>query len=364
MSDERQLYPLERAVVDAWPSDDWRDMHVVLAVSGGPDSVALLSAMQRLKQQVGGRGRLFVGHLNHRLRGEVADADQEWLAGLCQRLDVPLEADRADVAALATAQGDGFEAAARTARYDYLIRIAERVGARWVATGHTQDDQVETVLHRLMRGTGLTGLAGMPRCRPLTPSVSLVRPLLGSRRCDVLAYLAKLGEDYRTDATNRDLRFTRNRLRHELLPKLRTAFDGDFDGAIVRMAAQAAEAQAVIDQYAAAVAAKYVEFDWPAKDEPNDRPVVGQAAPLAAGLKIDCRPLAVEPGIVVREVCRTAWREAGWPLQAMGAEKWQQLADLVTDWRDRKGVNFPGNILASQEDGWLRLCRADALAPK
>jgi tRNA(Ile)-lysidine synthase len=360
MSDEQKQHPLELAVVDEWPGHTWCDTHVVLAVSGGPDSVALLRAMCRLKKLAGGRGQLFVGHLNHVLRGEAAGADQEWLAGLCQRLDVPLEVGRADVAALAEAQGDGLEAAARTARYQFLSRTAERLGARWVATGHTQDDQVETVVHRLMRGTGLTGLAGMPRYRPLAPSVSLVRPLLGSQRCEVLGYLAELRQEFRTDVTNSDLRFTRNRLRHELLPLLRKEFNTDFDAAIVRLAHQAAEAQVVIDRYAATLAAKCVVLDWPAKDERSERPIFGQAGLMAVRLRIDCRPLADEPSLVVCEVCRTVWREAKWPQQAMGTDQWQQLADLVADRGDMKASNLPGNVLASRQDGWLRLCRAEA----
>ena len=135
-----------------------------------------------LKKEASGSGTLYVAHLNHALRGSDADADEAWLKALCQRWNVPLELGRANVSEIAVQHGDGLEAAARTARYDFLRQTAERLGARFVATAHTSDDQVETVLHRLVRGTGLAGLAGIPITRPISPSVTLVRPLLDVRR--------------------------------------------------------------------------------------------------------------------------------------------------------------------------------------
>src|SRR5262245_51646105 len=174
-------HPLEDAVDKAWPTRQWSDSHVVLAVSGGPDSVALLRAVMSLKQRAGGPGRLFVAHLHHGLQA-AADEDQAWLEKLCRRWGIPIELGRADVATSAAEYGDGLEAAARDARYEFLRATAEALGARWVAAGHTADDQVETVFHRIVRGTGFAGLAGMPRARALAPSVTLVRPLLDVRR--------------------------------------------------------------------------------------------------------------------------------------------------------------------------------------
>jgi tRNA(Ile)-lysidine synthase len=331
----------------------------LLAVSGGPDSVALLRAVNSLKRQAGGRGQVFVGHLNHALRGADADADQAWLATLCGRLGLPLEVGTADVAGLAAEQGDGWEAAARAARYEFLCRTAERVGARWVATGHTRDDQVETIVHRLIRGTGLAGLAGMRTARPLSPSVSLVRPMLAIRRSEVLAYLSELGQDYRTDATNADARFTRNRLRHQLLPLLRAEFNADFDEAIVRLAEQAAESQRAIDRYSAEVVAKCVRINWPASIGLAECEKLDEGALLAAeNVRMDCRPLVGEPMLIVREVLRAAWRDANWPLQAMGYEQWQQLALLAgAGGENQPQVNMPGNVLALRDDEMLLLRR-------
>jgi tRNA(Ile)-lysidine synthase len=170
-------FSLQVEFTDAWSPATWRDSHVVLAVSAGPDSVAMLRAALAIKARAGGRGQLHVAHLNHALRGAESDADAAWLKALCTRLNVPLQIDKADVAEIAARQGDGLEAAARAARYDFLRRTAERLGARFVATAHTADDQAETVLHRTLRGTGLAGLRGIPRVRPLTDHAGQASPL-------------------------------------------------------------------------------------------------------------------------------------------------------------------------------------------
>jgi tRNA(Ile)-lysidine synthase len=338
MSIDRGLHPFELAISAGWQMADWQDTHVLLAVSGGTDSVAMLRAVNSLKSQAAGRGQLFVGHLNHGMRGADADADQAWLAALCARLGVRFEAGAADVAGLAAEQGDGWEAAARTARYDFLCQTAERVGARWVATGHTRDDQVETIVHRLVRGTGLTGLMGMPRTRPLSPTVTLVRPMLSVRRSDVLRYLGALGQESRTDATNTDVRFTRSRLRHKLLPLLRAEFNADFDDAIMGLAEHASESQRVIETLSEDLAARSVRVE-------------------ADTIRIDCRLLVGQPALIIREVCRAAWREANWGQQAMGFDQWQQLASLAIGGENQPQINLPGNIHAGRAAEMLLLWR-------
>jgi tRNA(Ile)-lysidine synthase len=244
-------------------------------------------------------------------------------------LEVSFDVGTCDVAAIAAREGDGWEAAARSARYEFLKRMAERIGARFVATAHTADDQVETVLHRIIRGTGIAGLAGIRAVRPLSPSIALVRPMLEIRRSEVLDYLASLGQGFRTDVTNEDPRFTRNRLRHELLPALRRTINADVDAAILRLAGQAAETQQYIVEQAARLAAECVVADF-------------------THVEIDCGRLQREPAIVLREVFRIAWQRARWPEQSMGFEQWQQLAALARGKR-AQAINLPGNIRAECE---------------
>jgi tRNA(Ile)-lysidine synthase len=259
------------------------------------------------------------------------------LRGLCARLDVPLEVERAGVTAIAAEQGDGLEAAARAARYDFLQQVAERIGARYVATAHTADDQVETVLHRVLRGTGIDGLAGIRKARPLTASVALVRPMLGLSRANVIEYLDAMGQDYCTDATNSDLQWTRNRLRHELLPLLRERYNTQVDAAITRLAAQADDTQQLISELAGRLATSVVQGD-------------------SKQMRIDCQELAGQPPIFVREVIKTAWQLAGWKEQAMGFHEWQLLARLAAS-DEAPVLNFPGNIRARREGAVLLLER-------
>jgi tRNA(Ile)-lysidine synthase len=337
---------LERRLAKNWPVENWRDSHVVLAVSGGADSVAVLRAMIALKVGCGGTGRLFAAHLNHCLRGNEADADAAWLTALCERLGLPLEVGKVDVSLLANDQGDGREAAARAARYGFLQQTAERLGARFVATAHNADDQTETVLHRILRGTGLAGLAGIPGGRPLSPSVALVRPLLAVKRREIDDYLAELGQDFRADTTNEDSRFTRNRLRHDLLPLLREKFNSEVDDALLRLATQAGETQQVIEALAEGIVCDCVviEFDSTLGDSRRGR-----------RLQMDCRKLAAQPAIIVREVCKISWREARWPLQAMGFHEWQLLARLVSGECAKTTVNLPSGIQARREHQLLIL---------
>jgi tRNA(Ile)-lysidine synthase len=329
----------ERRVAAAWPSADWRDSHVVLGVSAGPDSVAMLRAVLAIKADCGGKGRLFVAHFNHAARGADADADQIWLESLCRQLNLPLEAARAGPAAVES-HGDGWEAAARKARYDFLLRTAERLGARFVAVAHTADDQVETVLHRILRGTGLAGLVGIRPSRQLSPSVALVRPLLGLTRREVLAYLSDISQDYRIDPTNNDTRWTRNRLRHELLPLLRESYNSAVDEALRRLAVQADEAQEALVGVAEQLAGDCVAFERGPQPTPSGN---------AVRVRIDCRGICGAPVNLIRELCRAAWRDAGWPMQAMGFDEWQAIAELVQRQR-HTSINLPGGMRAWREN--------------
>jgi tRNA(Ile)-lysidine synthase len=331
---------LESRVQRDWPPHDWCDLHVVLAVSAGPDSVAMLRAIHAAKATCGGHGDLIVAHFNHGARGAAADADQAWLEALCRRLKLRLVCGRAGEQVSVDDRGDGWEAAARAARYRFLRETAEKIGARYVAVAHTLDDQVETVLHRVLRGTGLDGLAGIPWHRPLSPTVTLVRPLLSANRLEILQYLRDISQDFRTDETNADTRWTRNRLRHELLPILRERYNPGVDDALLRLAAQAGEAQQLIAGFAQQVADECVTREV-AHVEGSNTEVVR--------VRIDCRQLANSPLPLVREVCRIAWQQAQWPLQAMGFDEWQELAELIIGERDMT-INLPGGIRGRREN--------------
>jgi tRNA(Ile)-lysidine synthase len=192
---------------------------LLVAVSGGPDSMALLHLCRGLPYQV------LVGHVDHALRAGSA-ADARFVAEQAHRLGFKAAIQRVDVRRYARANGLGIEEAARDQRYAALSAMARRCGCRAVLTAHTADDQAETVLMNWLRGAGPAGLAGMPPARPLEGGRVLLRPLLEVQRMDLLSFLKSQKGISRLDPTNRNTRFHRNRIRRVLLPSLLQAYPG------------------------------------------------------------------------------------------------------------------------------------------
>jgi len=194
-------------------------LRLAVGLSGGADSVALLRA---LHQQSGDLGLvLHAAHLHHGLRGAEADADLDFARDLAAKLDVPFHEARVDTAAEAGQKGETIEEAARYLRYGWFRQLMAAREVDAVATAHTQDDQAETVLAKFLRGAWTEGLSGI---HPVVefPEGRILRPLLSTTRGEVEAYLNNLGQSWREDSSNRHLTYTRNRIRHELLPLLET----------------------------------------------------------------------------------------------------------------------------------------------
>jgi tRNA(Ile)-lysidine synthase len=189
-----------------------RGQHVLIAVSGGPDSIALLSLLHRLR--LPWRLALTAMHVNYGLRGEESDADQAFVETVCRRMSIPLETMRLDVRR--RARGLSLQAEARDLRYRAMIELARQCGADRIAVGHTANDQAETVLLWMLRGAGLAGLSGMPACR----EGIIVRPLYETRRDAILAYLSSEGVQFRQDSSNDKPIYLRNQIRQEVIPVL------------------------------------------------------------------------------------------------------------------------------------------------
>jgi len=315
-------------LASAWPTEAWADVSVLAAVSGGADSVALLRGLAALKR--GGEGRLVVAHLNHRFRGEESDADEQFVCRLADDLGLACECGRLEPREIETGS-EGLEEAARSKRYQFLIDAAEKIGARYVVCAHTADDQIETILHRIVRGTGIAGLAGMPRCRRLSQAVTLIRPLLDVRRAELVDYLASLGQPYRQDSTNSDRQFTRNRIRHELLPHLAEHYNPAVRDALLRLGRLAGEAQSLVDELVR---------------ELMDDGVVDEAENVTF---VRRDRMQGQPDYLVRELLMAVWQSRSWPLQSMGFEEWCLLVRML---RSEPGASnatpgkrtFPGQI--------------------
>ncbi|MDR1796995.1 MAG: tRNA lysidine(34) synthetase TilS [Clostridiales Family XIII bacterium] len=224
---------------------------VVLGISGGPDSVCLLHLLLEMKAP---SLSVVCAHVNHGLRGEESDEDERFVFTLCERLGVPFELMRIDASKVAEETGMGVEEAGRAVRYAFFDEVAEKLSASspggdvCIALAHNRDDQVETVLMRILRGTGTDGLAGIPVRRAGAAGFPVVRPLLDTPRWEIEMFLAERGIAFRLDSSNDARDAFRNRIRLDLLPQLEEESGGCVRQSLLRLARNAAEDRDYFEQ--------------------------------------------------------------------------------------------------------------------
>jgi tRNA(Ile)-lysidine synthase len=343
-TDEPPILEQVRRRLKRWRASAAGNLWVV-AVSGGSDSVGLLRILLGLAPELG--LNLSVAHLDHGVRADAAREDARFVEELAKRLTLPF-----DLGSWQPARSGHFEADARRARYAWLHEVANARGASAIAVGHTRDDQAETILHRIVRGTGLRGLAGMPRRRVLSsdPPLVLVRPLLSIARQDIRAYLQTLGQDFRDDATNADMSRTRARIRHDLLPRLVHDYNPRVDLALVRLGMLAAASEGAME---------------------NRLRALGQFATMSvshdqAELRRD--RLLQLPMYLRAELLRRVWRQAGWPEAGMTTNRWKRLASLSRSGRiNNLAIGDGIELSTTGPEGWppnsFMLRRVSAVPP-
>lgn len=295
---------------------------ILAAVSGGADSVALLHWLTGLAAAV--RLRLYAFHLDHQLRPDSRE-DAAFVQALGKRLGVETVVERRDVRRLCRAAGWSLEDGARRIRYDALAETARRLAASKVAVAHTADDQAETVLLRLLRGSGLAGLSGIPVQRPLGEQAVVIRPLLGVWRREILAYLKRHGLPHREDPSNQDPAFTRNRIRHDLLPHLEARYNPRLRESLVQLAQQCRSDSGYLDT----AAARY------------RRRLVRQVAPGEVSVRAD--RFTRLPEALQRQVVRQVVRQVQGTLQEFEFRHWQDIAALFQG-RNGHAVHLPGGL--------------------
>jgi len=215
--------------------------HVVIAVSGGADSTALLLCLHRLAPEL--RLTLTVAHLNHRIRGAEADQDEEFVRRMSASLALPFLSETIDVRRQAKAAKQNLEESARRIRYDFLNRAAHRAGAQKIAVGHNLNDQAETVIFRFIRGSGIEGLSAI---HPVVRGI-VIRPLLECSRSSILEYLKQREAAFREDASNLNFQHARNRIRRELIPYLEQHFNPQLIETLAREALLARETSSFLE---------------------------------------------------------------------------------------------------------------------
>jgi tRNA(Ile)-lysidine synthase len=309
----------------------------IVAVSGGPDSMALAHLLVSLLQ-AGKLERLVLAHVNHQLRGDESDADEAFvksLPELWQQPNLTCRTLRIDVASIAHAEHENLEGTARRERYRWFTQLAREHQAAWITVGHTADDQAETVLFRLLRGSGVLGLSGMAECRMLGDRVALLRPLLTVRRQALLGYLLARKIPYRIDSSNRDPRFTRNRLRLELLPRLETEYNPAIVDVLCRLADQAAELHADVSAQAAQL-------------------LTGAELPRAGEIVVfSAERMCQGSNNLVRETFRLVWQRENWPRGDMDFERWNRLVEIVHG--SLRAWDFPGGIHVRRVGGVVQI---------
>jgi len=335
----RQGIPLTQhqllSIESVWPPQAWRDATVVVGVSGGPDSTALLCRLAELRRP-GDPGRLVAAYFDHGWRGDEGRAEADFVKQLAERLGQSFVAGRS-ASPSEQAGGLGREGTARRERYAFFEQVARHQGARYLALAHTRDDQVETILHRLLRGAGLHGLCGMSPVRPWIAGCAIVRPFLEIPRCEILEYLEHRRQPFLEDATNRDRTLTRNRLRAELLPLLRRDYNRQIDEALLRIGRRARD---------------YMEL---LRDLIEPLVESSRATTRADLIEFDVRPLHETPRAVRTEFLRYLWRAAEWPLRKMTARHWEEMTDAL----DQPGAvrSFPGDAVLRHEEHRIRMTR-------
>ena len=321
---------------------------LIVAASGGPDSTALLRALHRLAPDF--RLRLHLAHLNHDFRGAEADHDAAFVQQLADRLGLPASIDRQDpIAYQKQRRLSSFEQAAREMRYAFLAAVAQSARAPAIALGHTADDQAETVLMHLLRGAGPQGLRGMSELAPWPwpqpqPAPQLFRPLLTIPKTAAAAYCQSLNQPYRQDSGNYMWRFTRNKIRHDLIPNLTRNYNPQIRQALTRLSRAAA-----------------ADCDYIQTQLNRHWPQIAQQTPTQIAFTIDAL-ISLHPALqrqALRRAALTITADADAPLRLRESHL-ESMLDLLHNPQSGRAINLPRGLTARRQNNTLQLTRQAA----
>lgn len=301
---------------------------VLAAVSGGADSVCMLHVLNELKTKL--NIEIYCAHLNHGLRGEAADSDEAFVSRLCKKLGVKFFAKRVNVAEIAAEQKQTVEEAGRNARYEFFAELCAKYKLNRIATAHNKNDNAETVLMRILRGTGTDGLGGIPHKR----EDGVIRPLLNVSRCEIEKYCSENSLAFCTDATNADNDYTRNKIRNELIPYLMREFNPEICDSLARLAETVGADAGFIGGYAERL------YDRLCSPLPNKKPV-----------SLHVESLKMVDKAIVSRVVRIA---AGKAVEGVKLEK--KHVDSVLELmcgQTGAAVDLPQGLRAEVQYGWI-----------
>jgi tRNA(Ile)-lysidine synthase len=302
---------------------------ILVGLSGGADSVALICALLELRGHLG--LRIVAAHLNHRIRGDESDRDEQFVRAMCARLGVELIVERADGLDASTSTAN-LEERARDARREFLSRVADRVQADFVALGHHRDDQAETVLMRLMRGAGAAGMAAMAERGP----GRVIRPMLSLSRAEIREYLAARAISFVEDSSNASHDILRNRIRAELLPMLEREYAPGFSGRLVELTSEMRS----LDELVTSIASR--ELD----------------AMRVSGGALDVSGFGAVSRAVQAVVIRLFLAERMGSLRKISRAHVEGVLHLILEGGPSDSIDLPGGWRARREYNFLRLVDA------
>jgi tRNA(Ile)-lysidine synthase len=305
---------------------------VLVACSGGPDSVALLHLLHQLRYKY--KLALYLAHVNHGLRGRESNSDERFVRGLAEKLGIPILVKKADVKKLAEQKGLNLEEAARLVRYEFFESLVEKHKLDKIATGHTLNDQAETVLMRLLRGAGPTGLSGIPIKRG-----KIIRPLLETTREEILDYLKQNKIKFRIDKTNLKSDYLRNKIRNKLLPGLLKEYNPNLTKVLGRTAALFSELEEQIEKQTEKVAQRIL------------------SSPKDGVVQLKLRQFQKFPTILQRNLIRMAWENLSKEIYPLDFDQVERVLDLANPGTVGQRVNLKKNYWAEKEQNQLALFR-------
>lgn len=309
---------------------------ILVAVSGGADSVCLLHVLSRIRKS--NRFKIYAAHLNHQIRGIEADADEAYVKSLCKKLNIKCFVSSVDIPTLSKELKISEEEAGRKARYEFFAQIAEKNKIAYIATAHNKNDQAETVFMRMIRGTGLTGLSGIKYKR----EDGVIRPLLGVSREEIEGYCRSAGLKFRTDSTNNDNNYTRNKIRNVILPMIEQELNPNATESLANLAGMLAEDALFIDSYTKRL---YERLSPPVmKDE-------------FKAIHINSIKLINSSSIISRVIILCAKDEMGNDYY-LEKKHVSSIIDMLDD--DGGNVaNFPKGLVVEKRYGWLEFKKVD-----
>jgi tRNA(Ile)-lysidine synthase len=307
---------------------------ILLAVSGGADSTALMYAMAALKAEGVLSAELMCAHINHQLRAEQAERDEDFVVAQARELNLPVTTKRVDVRGFARENKLSIETAGRRLRIERLIDIAKANDCKWLTTGHQKNDNAETVLHRLLRGTGFRGLGGIGAVRVFDEDIKFVRPLLCVGRDEIIEYLRQRNLSWRVDHTNYDCTYRRNYIRHRLIPALEQDCSGSVVGELFELSQSAQRFYSLVCGCAGKV--------WP---------VVAECC--SDNLKLDLQGFVTQPPAVRVELIRRSLATIGSGEGDLTQGHFERMLQLAEGKIGGKRIELPGGFVVRYEYGKL-----------